>query len=121
MVSDVDGRVVAFEVENAYIRLPTVVRLLQQTRGVADVRRRKNFASADDVRVEFTYLGTPFVVCEPFGDNSRYWIGPAQLSEVCVDPTVLVETFGAYRVPLHHQVVGDLLSLRLTRQQTEKR
>jgi hypothetical protein len=32
--------------------------------------------SQNDVRLRFSYLGDDYEVYEPFGDNSRYWIGP---------------------------------------------
>jgi len=50
-------------------------RVLQSVEGVRNFRR--NWFNDD--RFAFTFLGRPCVVNEPFGDNSRYWIGPVDL------------------------------------------
>ena len=48
-----------------------LVRLLRAVPGVTDVRRQW----FNDDRVVFNFHGREAVVHEPFGDNSRYWIG----------------------------------------------
>ncbi len=35
------------------------------------------FESGNEIHTEFTFDGAKFVVWEPFGDNSRFWIGPS--------------------------------------------
>jgi hypothetical protein len=50
-------------------------RILESVNGVSDVRR--NWFNED--RFSFTFLGRACIVNEPFGDNSRYWIGPAEM------------------------------------------
>lgn len=35
------------------------------------------FESGNEIHTEFTFDGANFVVWEPFGDNSRFWIGPS--------------------------------------------
>jgi hypothetical protein len=42
--------------------------------GVTDVKR----TWFNEDRIKFLFHGEPFVVNEPFGDNSRYWIGPVE-------------------------------------------
>ena len=66
----------AFEVENAYVRPRTIARLLKEVDGVTDVRVRKLFDSSADTHVQFKYLTQHYMVWEPYGDSSRYWIGP---------------------------------------------
>src|SRR3989338_10516651 len=70
-LKDKTGRVFAFEVDN----------LLLQRRGVGKVVRtipgaRITRVSGDDEFCEFEVEGKVFVAEEPWGDNSRYWIGP---------------------------------------------
>jgi hypothetical protein len=68
----------AFEVDSGWSAFRfTLGRLLQSVPGVTDVRRGGNWFSSDENRAYFLFHGVPFVVWEPFGDNSRYWIGPA--------------------------------------------
>ncbi len=67
----------AFEVEHIFVPRRTIARLLTTVAGVSEVRLRGRFSSADDIRVAFTYFDRDYIVEEPHGDNSRYWIGPA--------------------------------------------
>ena len=66
----------AFEIENAYVGTGTIARLLAEVDGVTDVRARKLFRGSSEIHVEFKYLNHDYIVWEPYGDNSRYWIGP---------------------------------------------
>lgn len=102
----------AFEVENAYIGLRTISRLLGQVAGVTEVRPRQLFSGADDVHVEFKYMGTPFIVWEPYGDSSRYWIGPKEGTEASSECAALERVFSGYRPPLYRSIIGDVLTLR---------
>lgn len=110
-----------FKVENVYIGPATVAKLLTGVEGVADVRRRRMFAKSSDIHVEFQYLGRPYIVWEPFGDNSRYWIGPADI--VADAPPVaklerpediedLEDVFKRYKPPLYRTLLGHIVSLR---------
>jgi hypothetical protein len=107
-----DGRILAFEVENAHVGPVTVARLLRQAEGVADVEQRRLFSRDSDVHVKFKYLGQPCIVWEPYGDNSRYWIGP-ETPDVFNGSMSAVETvLASYKPPMHRALIGDLLSLR---------
>ncbi len=58
--------------------------------------------------------GQPFaIVLEPYGDNSRYWIGPKEPAENALDVGDIENAFKAYRPPLHRKILGDVLTLRL--------
>ena len=74
---DEDGRLFAFEVNNAGLGRNGVCRVVETIPG-AQVIRRPKFLSwfREEVFCEFLVDGKTFVAWEPFGDNSRYWIGP---------------------------------------------
>ena len=74
---DEDGRVFAFEVNNAGLGRKGVCRVVETIPG-AQIIRRPKFLSwfREEVFCEFSVGGKTFVAWEPFGDNSRYWIGP---------------------------------------------
>ena len=67
-------------------------RVLESVQGVTGVRR--NWFNED--RFSFSFLGRPCVVNEPFGDNSRYWIGPAE-KQPALDMRPVHEAFRAFR------------------------
>jgi hypothetical protein len=55
-----------------------MTRALERVQGVTIVRRPR-FLSwlREEVFCEFELGGARYEVWEPFGDNSRYWVGPA--------------------------------------------
>lgn len=106
---------VAFEIENAYASRRTIASLLEQAEGISDVRLRGRFGSSDDVRIEFKYLGWSYIVWEPYGDSSRYWIGPKNLEERAEGIAELQEVFKRYQPPFYRALLGDLLTLRMFR------
>lgn len=108
-----DGYFLAFEIENVYVRPKKIGEILSAIDGVTDVRVGKSSRESRDVHVTFKYLGIDYIVWEPFGDNSRYWIGPeqedAQLSDTDITP--LANVFRDYEPPLLIKVFGDLITL----------
>jgi hypothetical protein len=70
--------------------------------------------SPDDARIEFKCQGHDFIVMEPFGDNSRYWIGRKGGKD---DPAAAANigrikaAFERYKPPLPAKIFGDLASL----------
>lgn len=108
-----DGcRAFAFEVENIYISPASAARIVAAIDGVADVEARKIFSNSSDVLVEFNYCGQPYIVWEPYGDSSRYWVGPKEDSNDVGDITALEAAFKRYRPPLHRALIGYVLTLR---------
>lgn len=107
-----DGRLLAFEVENAYIGPTAIARLLEQVADVSDVKRRHLFSGDSDVHVRFKYHGQPCIVWEPYGDNSRYWIGPENVEAFTEGLRAVELAFESYSPPTHCAVIGNLLSLR---------
>lgn len=110
--NSLDGRLIAFEVENAYIGPSTVARLLRQVEGVSNVERRRPFSGSSDIHVRFKHGGHSCIVWEPYGDNSRYWIGPESPDTFPQDMRFVESVFDEYRPPMHRAVLGNLLSLR---------
>jgi hypothetical protein len=77
-LKDAEGRTFAFEIERG-MRLDRR-RLYNRIRaipGVEILRAPKAFSwFREEEFCEFSLAGVHFVVWEPFGDSSRYWIGP---------------------------------------------
>lgn len=70
-----DGRVSAFEVDNTGRR--KLCRIAHRIPGVRIVRRPVLFSWFREAEFcEFELDGVRFVAWEPYGDNSRYWVGP---------------------------------------------
>ena len=101
----------AFEVENAYVGPRTIARLLSTVRGVSDLRRRKCFRGSSEVHVQFTYRGRAYIVWEPYGDSSRYWIGPDEAASEHDDVSDLEDAFRQHRPSLARRIMGGMLSL----------
>lgn len=83
------NELVAFEIPSSYFMSSrAVARYLSRCPGVSISKVRRLFAGADEIHVRFTFKGESFDVWEPFGDNSRYWIGPStepQRRRACID------------------------------------
>ena len=107
------ARPFAFEIENAYVSRRTVARLLGKLEGVTNVGFGGRFGSSNDVRVEFKYRNHDYIVLEPFGDNSRYWVGPKNSTESAGDIGDLENVFKQYQPPLHRMLLGDILTFRV--------
>jgi len=72
------GDLFAFEVDVSWggrRRVCAVVRRIPE----AKLRQAPRFLSwfREETFCRFELDGTEFEICEPFGDNSRYWVGPA--------------------------------------------
>jgi hypothetical protein len=63
--------------------------------------------------IEFQYSGVDFVVWEPYGDSSRYWVGPKDDANRSVSVENLEAVFARYQPARWRKVVGDLLTLNL--------
>jgi hypothetical protein len=106
-----DGLMFAFEIEHIGVR--RVAEVLRRIEGVADVRPRTLFARPPDVRIRFTYRGTDCMVWEPFGDNSRLWIGPYEDRVRNVSMDEIERTMAQYAPPSLIRLVLDLVSRRI--------
>ena len=74
-IQDRHGRVYAFEVDNTMLGRKKALEVVSSIPGVLVLRAPKLFDSTEEF-AEFELAGVLFKVWEPFGDNSRYWVGP---------------------------------------------
>lgn len=108
------GSVIGFEIDNIYVSLGTVARILKGVNGVTEVKKRKLFSKWEEVHIEFKYHNNKCVLIEPFGDNSRYWIGPNDPEER-FDFSDVEVAFRRYKPPLIVKIFGDLITLNFKR------
>src|SRR4051812_10057443 len=106
----VDGCPSAFEIDVAYIGPRTIARVIRGVRGTSNVRIRKPFSASPDIHVRFRYNNREFIVWEPYGDSSKYWIGPED-REDATDVSELRTAFERYVPPIAIKILGSLVSL----------
>ena len=82
-----DGSLRAFEVENILLSRRRACKIVESITGATIVRRTRIFRDTDDF-CEFTLDGFNFIIEEPFGDNSRYWVGSKDAAGSTVLPKV---------------------------------
>lgn len=91
-----DGQVVAFEVSNALLGRKAACRLVGSIPGVKVRKAPKGFRKTEeDEFCEFEVDGQTFKLWEPFGDNSRYWVGPEPVAP-CPQLQKVRETFARH-------------------------
>lgn len=110
-VLEYEGDCKAFEIESAYVTRRKIAAILGGVEEVTDIRLRKPFSKSDEVHLRFQFKGRECVVWEPFGDSSRYWIGPENVEGGEIDLYEVKAAFEQYRPSRPARVVGDLLSL----------
>lgn len=94
-----NGQLRSFEVSNTTLGRRDVVRILRRIPEVTILREPKQLFSwfREDEFCTFEIGGTKFLVEEPYGDNSRYWIGgPRQNDKL----EIVAQAFRAQRWPL---------------------
>lgn len=106
------GVTYAFEIEMAYISPKRIAKLLAESPYTSNVKCRRLFGPDAETHVTFTYNGSNYIVWEPYGDNSRYWIGPKDEMERSVDITPIEDVFRIYKPPLIRRIIGNVLTLR---------
>lgn len=79
-IKDDKGQLFALEVDMVYCGLRNLIAVIASAEGVTDAKISSAQAGGGDTRATFRYLGDNFAVTEPFGDNSRYWVGPVDKS-----------------------------------------
>lgn len=97
-LEDSEGRVDAFEVGNGLLTRNKAVKVVSAIPGVRVLRTPKIFESNEEF-AEFELDGVLFKIWEPFGDNSRYWVGP-EPAEWCEQIAIVREAF------VQHKVLG---------------
>ncbi len=78
-----DGVLQSFEVPNSALSRRAVVRILKSVPDLKILREPKIILSwfREDVFCEFEFAGVRYQVEEPFGDNSRFWVGGSETTE----------------------------------------
>ena len=72
-----NNKLFAFEIDNTFIRLSTISKLLNKIDNISDIRVRKMFSDEPaDIKIRFNYNGTEYIILEEYDDSSVYWIGP---------------------------------------------
>jgi hypothetical protein len=74
-LTDTEGRAFAFEVDNIFLPRRTACRVARDIPGAKLIRTPRFFPSEEEF-CEFEIEGVSFILWQPWGDNSRYWIGP---------------------------------------------
>jgi hypothetical protein len=96
---DDSGRLFAFEVPSRLGRVG-IRKIIEKIPGAKILKFYGYFATGgEDIRGEFELNGKIFDVFEPFGDNSRYWIGPKHKG-FCDEINIIRETFIKGKIPL---------------------
>lgn len=93
-IKRMDGSLLAFEITSAWVRFGPLFKILKSVEGVTDIKRQW----CNDDRISFKYHGEKAIVNEPWGDNSRYWVGfedPDQSKKIDLSP--LRDAFDHYR------------------------
>ena len=76
-IYDPNNRLLAFEISNTFIGRGVVCRIVERIPGAILTRRPKALSwLREDSFCEFTVDGELYEIEEPYGDSSRYWIGP---------------------------------------------
>ncbi len=91
-----DGTIHGFEISNFCLSYRSLFKILRSVDGVSNVQRQHH----SEDRVVFSYHAEKCVVNEPFGDNSRYWIGPMDPAASRLDINPLHRAFQQYRSPV---------------------
>ena len=103
------GSAVGFEIDNIYVSLRTVSRILKSINGVTEVKKRKMFSKWEGIHIWFKCINHECVVIEPFGDSSRYWIGPKNPEEK-FDISSIEFAFRQHQPSLIAKIFGDLIT-----------
>ena len=107
-----DGELTGFEISNwPFLSSRGVARFLSNLPGISVTRVRRLF-EANEIHAEFEFRGEAFCVWEPYGDNSRYWVGPSQEAQISQQRIAEVETLfrNSWPGPISRSV-GKVLSL----------
>lgn len=109
-IKDETGRPFAVEVDMAYCSLRNLAKTIATVEGVTEVKVCRPFSGQGDVRARFRYQGDEFAVVEPFGDNSRYWIGPVSENRRR-DVSPIEGQLRSYVPSLFRRILGGLVTL----------
>jgi hypothetical protein len=88
-LTDGAGELIAFEVPSGLLGRAGACAVARAIPGVTMIREGTSelFAREDDF-CAFEVEGVRFIISEPFGDNSRFWVGPWPVRPVTQLPIV---------------------------------
>jgi len=109
-IKDDNGHPFAVEVDMVYCGLRNLMRVIASSEGVSDVKVRPPFSGRGDMRATFRYHGDDFAVTEPFGDNSRYWIGPVN-EGASRDVSAIERRLKEFHPSTLRRIIGGLITL----------
>lgn len=96
-IEDKQGKLHAFEIENRKVSRSRATKVVKGIPGVILLREPKRFLSwfREEVFCEFQVNGVTFQIDEPYGDNSRYWIGKKEGGGWCKELELVKQAFQA--------------------------
>jgi hypothetical protein len=86
---------VAFEIGNNFITVFEIKQLLKRSQAISNIKSKKLFRNTE-TRLEFSCNQVDYILTEPYGDNSRYWIGPV-VNGINSELIEIGEIFKGYR------------------------
>ena len=102
----------AFDIDNILISITKAAELIKSVEGVSGITARKLFSKDDScVHLNFYYQSEAYVLYEPYGDSSEYWIGPKN-KDVNIDISAIEKKFNEYEPPFFRKLLGKLLSFK---------
>ena len=114
-LEDKNGCKIGFEIESSYISLRKIVEILSTVDKVSKIQTRRLFERSNGKHIEFEFEGEWFVVMEPFGDNSRYWIGPKDKPKISINLSDIENAFEEYSPSIILEIIGDLVSFKINK------
>lgn len=99
----------AVEVENLLVSPRELAAILRGVDGVSNTEMRLPFSSPGDVHVRFQYRNIAYIVWEPYGDSSRYWIGPADDMNKNCDISPIIQALDRYKPRPWRRLMGKFL------------
>lgn len=92
------GTHTGFRVSNCFLSRRAIPKIVATISGAEILRRQKPFrCSGPDNFCEFTVDGKTFLVIEPFGDNSEFWV-VCEPPEECPELKKVKDAFVKHRV-----------------------
>ena len=90
-----EGQLHAFEIANFSVSRSRVAKIVGKIHGAKILRKPRRFFSwfREEVFCEFEINGVVFQIDEPFGDNSRYWIGKKEEGGWCEELEIVMRAF----------------------------
>ena len=89
-----NGKLHAFEIENWKCSRKRATKIVNKIAGVKVIRKPKLFSwSKEEIFCVFELNGIQFQIDEPYGDNSRYWIGKKEEGGWCKEIDTIQQAF----------------------------